>query len=211
MDKKQKTLFSTILIVTLLIVFLAGCTIAKYNATYLAKIDTEIAKFNFNVTGWSATQTKEIKLQDTLALVSLEDEKIAPGTAGQFKIEIDASDSNVDVEYHVDVSEVGTLPENIKFRVVKEDEMSFINYSSLTELANSELTGIISKTDSNKIQHFIINWEWPYESYESIDIEDKKTLEDAKDTKIGTGNMKNSENMFDYVAYVNVIGSQVKL
>ena len=47
MDKKQKTLFVSILVILLLIVFLIGFTFAKYYSTYNGIGNAKIAKWNF--------------------------------------------------------------------------------------------------------------------------------------------------------------------
>ena len=59
MDKKQKTMLISILLILLLIVFLAGYTFAKYYSSYTAGANAQIAKWNFKVTDWSTTETEE--------------------------------------------------------------------------------------------------------------------------------------------------------
>lgn len=208
MDKKQKTMFVSILVILLLIVFLAGYTFAKYYSSYNGNGNTEIAKWNFKVTGWSTSQTEEIALVNTANVVSLEDGKIAPGASGEFEIELDARDSEVDVKYYVETVESGNKPSNLLFSVKKDGVSSGMQYSSLQELAEKELNGVISKNDSDQIENLQIVWDWPYETG---DTDEAIAVEDGEDTAAGTGSVEGKENVFDYSFSLKVIGTQAKV
>lgn len=204
MDKKQKTMLISILVVLLLIVFLAGYTFAKYYTSYSAETSTQIAKWNFKVNGWSALQTKEISLANTADIISLENGKIAPGSHGKFDIGIDATGSEVDVKYYVEAEETGNKPSNILFSVNKDGVKGTKKYSSMTELAEKELTGVIKKIDDDQTTNLEIIWEWPYETKEDI------TNGDIEDTQYGTGTVKGKEGKFDYAFTLKVVGTQAK-
>ena len=49
MDKKQKTLLVSILVVLLLMVFLAGFTFARYYTIYQGEGSLQVAKWSFKV------------------------------------------------------------------------------------------------------------------------------------------------------------------
>lgn len=208
MDKKQKTMLVSILIVLLLIVFLTGYTFAKYYSTYSGEARTEIAKWNFKVNGWSSLETEEIPLINTADTVSLEEGKIAPGAGGKFEIGIDASNSDVDVKYCIEATETGNKPSNLVFSVNKDGVKGTRKYSSISELAQAELNGVIRKAEENKTENLEIVWEWPYETGN-----DENTIfdEDIEDTKFGTGVVEGKEDMFDYSFSLKVIGTQAKV
>lgn len=207
-DKKQKTMFCSILIFLLLIVFLAGYTFAKYYSSYSAIGSAQIAKWNFKVTDWSTSETEEIFLVNTADDISLEDGKIAPGAQGEFEIELDARDSEVDVKYYIEASESGNKPSNLLFRVKKDGTESENQYASIEELAEAELTGVISKNDETQIKRLTIIWNWPYETGKNSE---EIASEDKEDTAAGTGTVTGQENVFDYSFSLKVVGTQAKV
>lgn len=208
MDKKQKTLLVSILIVLILIVVLIGYTFAKYYSNYNGQASAQIAKWNFKVTDWSTEQTEQISLLNTANVVSLEDGKIAPGASGQFEIELDATGSEVDVKYYIEAIESGNKPSNLLFSVNKNGVASGVQYASLQELAEAELLGVIGKSTERKIENLQIVWNWPYETGDNIET---ITAEDGEDTEAGTGNVEGQENVFDYSFTLKVVGTQAKI
>ena len=208
MDKKQKTMLISILIILLLIVFLAGYTFAKYYSSYTASANAQIAKWNFKVTDWSTVETEEISLVNTTNIVTLEDGKIAPGAGGEFEIELDARESEVDVKYYIEATESGHKPSNLLFGVKKDGVLSENKYSSIKELAEAELTGVISKSDSTQVEKLQIVWDWPYETG---DTDEAIKAEDSEDTSAGNGSVAGQENVFDYTFSLKVVGTQAKV
>ena len=208
MDKKQKTMLISILIILLLIVFLAGYTFAKYYSSYTASANAQIAKWNFKVTDWSTTETEKISLINTANVVSLEDGKIAPGASGEFEIELDARDSEVDVKYYIEATESGHKPSNLLFSVKKDGVSTENKYSSIQELAEAELNGVISKSDATQIEKLQIVWDWPYETGDTAEA---IGFEDGEDTAVGTGSVEGQENVFDYSFSLKVVGTQAKV
>lgn len=207
-DKKQKTMLVSILMILLLIVFLAGFTFAKYYSSYNGIGRAQIAKWNFKVTDWSTSETEAISLINTAEDISLEDGKIAPGANGEFEIELDARDSEVDVKYMIEAVEAGNKPSNLLFRVEKDGVSSGNQYSSMQELAKAELNGVISKSDETQVENLIITWDWPYETGETAE---EIASEDGEDTAVGTGSVAGQENVFDYSFTLKVVGTQAKV
>ena len=213
MEKKtsniqQKTRFVSILIILLLIVFLAGYTFAKYYTSYNGIGTAQIAKWNFKVTDWSTSETEQIFLVNTADEISLEDGRIAPGANGEFEIELDARDSEVDVKYYIEANETGNKPSNLLFSVKKDGIASKTEYSSLQALAEAELKGVISKSDDTQLEKLTIVWNWPYETGET---DEEIASEDGEDTAAGTGNVAGQEDVFDYSFSLKVVGTQAKV
>ena len=207
MDKKQKTMLVSILVILLLIVFLAGYTFAKYYTNYEGSSSLQIAKWNFKVNNWSAYETNEISLADTASEVDLEDGKIAPGFVGQAQLILDASDSEVDIGYSITATENGNKPQNMKFQAIIDGEETTL-YGSLTELVNATLTDKkILKSDENQTRTITIKAIWPYETG-TTDEEIKSA--DLIDTADGTGTTEGKENVFDYTFALKVVGAQAK-
>lgn len=207
-DKKQKTMFVSILILLLLIVFVAGYTFAKYYSSYQGMGTARIAKWNFKVTDWSTSETEKISLINTANEVSLEDGKIAPGASGEFELELDARNSEVDVKYDIEAVESGNKPSNLLFSLKKDGVSTGNTYSSVQELAEAELNGVISKSDSTQIENLTIVWNWPYETGEN---KEQIAMEDGEDTAVGTGSVAGQEDVFDYSFSLKVIGTQAKV
>lgn len=208
MDKKQKTMLVSIFIILLLVMVLVGYTFAKYFSDYDGQGSAQIAKWSFKVTDWSTSETEEISLVNTANIVSLEDGKIAPGASGEFEIELDATGSEVDVKYYIEAIESGNKPSNLLFSVIKNGVSSNTQYSSLEELAEAELFGVIGKKDSNKKEKLKIVWNWPYETGENLET---ISAEDKEDTAVGTGNVEGKEKVFDYSFTLKVVGTQAKV
>lgn len=209
MDKKQKTMIGSILAILLIIAVLAGYTLAKYYSSYDGRGNLEIAKWNFKVDGWTEEDTNEISLIETLDYedrVDLEEGKIAPGFDGKVELQLDATDSEVDVEYYIEATENGHKPSNLVFYAEMAGEETK-TYATLEELALKELKGTILKTDSNKVENIVIHCTWPYET----GTDDASILkEDGEDTAAGTGSVEGQENVFDYSFSLKIVGTQAK-
>ena len=206
MGKRQKTMLVSILVILLLIVFLAGYTFAKYYTSYNGSGTLQIAKWSFKVDNWSVYETNEVSLADTASEVNLDDGKIAPGFVGQAQLDLDASDSEVDVAYSIKAIESGHKPENMIFQAVI-DGQNTTTYSTLTDLANNELNDKILKSDANQTKTIIIKAIWPFETG---DTNDEIEVADKVDTAAGTGTTEGKENVFDYTFALKVIGTQAK-
>lgn len=204
MDKKQKKMFVSISMVFLLIVLLTGFTFAKYYSSYQAKAALEIAKWSFKVDGWSEETTTTIGLSNLQSKVDLEDGKMAPGFDGRVEIEIDASGSEVDVDYHIEADEDGHKPDNLLFKAIIDGEET-TTYSTLEALAEAELKGTILRTDANKVVPITICCVWPYETGSN---EEEIKMQDEEDTAVGTGTFEGKENLYDYTFSLKVVGTQ---
>ena len=201
MDKRQRKMLASILLILLLIAVSVGFTFAKYFSTYNGNGALQVAKWSFKVDGWSTSQTKQISLSDTESEVDLEDGKMAPGFDGRVELELDASDSEVDVQYYIEATENGYKPSNLIFQAIV-DGVPTATYSTLQALAENELTGTIRKSDSSQVKNITICCIWPFETGED---DDEIADEDEEDTADGM-----MENAADYTFSLKVIGTQAK-
>lgn len=192
MDKKQKRMLLSVLIILLILCVVLGYTFAKYYSMYEGKANQKIAKWNFKVNNWEASPTETINLLDT----TTNGQVIAPGSEGNFEIDIDASGSEVDVRYSIVATQTGNIPENMRFYVQKEGSSTKNGpYSDFQTMVNEQMTNTIAKSDTNKKANFVVYWEWPYDSGN-----------DEADNK--AGQLANS-GMVDYTLTLQVIGTQV--
>ena len=214
MSKKKKIFIACIGIAVLCLAITLGYTYSKYVYTVPVKGTASVARWSFDGAISNTSEdlvTKEISLADSMnSNDSVVSKKIATGTSGSFKIIIDATGSEVGVDYDVFVADdadetegEGKKPANLYFTCNDLLTGKGEKFYSLKEMLNSEeenksnLSGTIAKDAASKKKVITINWEWPYESNE-------KGLEqgDVQDTK--------DSNINDYRFTLNIVGKQAK-
>lgn len=170
MTKKKKTLLIVLAIVLLVVLIIAGVTLSKYFQTINGSASTQIASWSFKANAGSEAITD-------ITLESSDGEKIAPGSSGSFQIKVDATGSDVDVDYSVNVSSE-KLPTNMIFYIDEGD-----TYTSLNELASAKLTGTLT-TSGSQTKTYTVYWNWPYESYDATSnaLLDNEDMADAAST-----------------------------
>ena len=198
MTKKQRALRVCLVVALVLLIFLVGYTFAKYYSEIKGRGRGSIAKWSF-VANNSKETIQTISLVDTANEVSLVEGKIAPGTKGSFDIVIDATGSEVGVDYKVNVAEETNLPTNLLYNVTMDGETSE-TYSSLKELAQEELEGNLDTINGEFTKTITVNWEWPYETLNG----DSVTEGDAADLVDGT------KDNLNYEFVLQIIGTQAK-
>ncbi len=109
---------------------------------------------------------QEINLMQTINTKNLINEKIEPGTNGDFEIVLT---SNQDLKYQIGFISKNVKPKNLQFYISETGE----KYSTLENL-QEELKGEIIKNQTIKIRIF---WEWKYE------VDPKEDEQDTKDGK----------------------------
>ena len=199
MTKQKRALRICLVVALVLLIFLVGYTFAKYYSEIKGGGNGTIAKWSF-VANNSKDTIQTISLVDTANNVSLVEGKIAPGTKGSFDIVIDATGSEVGVDYEVNVAEETNLPTNLLYKVTVDGKTSE-SYSSLTELADAELTGNLDTINGDFSKTITVEWEWPYETINENGV----TEGDAADLIDGT-----KENL-NYEFVLQIIGTQSKL
>ena len=95
-----------------------------------------------------------------------------PGSRGVFNIVIDATGSDVDVEYNVEFLNETKKPKNVIF------QYDTYKVNSIKEL-NQYLSGTISANEEYKKRIITVDWIWPLDSNDDIqDTEDGKNIEE---------------------------------
>ena len=178
------------LLIMLLLTGAGGYTYARYISQEKGNGSAEIAKWAFKIDKGGA-ETKTIKLTNTVSKDTLVNGKIAPGTSGEFKIILDARDSEVGVDYTVRFMNEKNKPTNVVFSYMGE------KYKSLTKIG--DIIGTIKPT-GDKTQVITISWEWPYQTGDTGQLQQ---INDDTDTREAN---TISEYTFDLVA----IGTQSK-
>ena len=182
MSFKKKILIIALILVDITICFLGGQTYSKYKAEVKGENQNgaEIAGWNFNVNGTSR-ELKSINLMQTCKQETLTNGKIAPGTSGYFDIIIDATGTEVGIEYQVIFENEQSKPTNLTFTYENA------KYNSLKEL-EKVLKGNINANDSEKTKVITVDWQWNYESGNSqIDTQEGLTLSNYTFDIIVTG------------------------
>lgn len=139
--------------------------------------ENNIPQYSFNVT-YKGIDFKDINLLDTINKKTLINEKIAPGTNGQFEIILNSKE---DIEYEINFESLNQKPRYLKFNLEGNNR----EFDTLEELGR-ELKGSIVK---NKTKNIHINWEWKY----GDDL-----IKDIQDTKDGINIQKYNFKIYTY-------------
>ena len=123
-------------------------------------------KFEFDVK-FKNTKLKNVDLLDTINQEKNVNEKIAPGTNGNFSIILK---SNKNANYKIQFESYNQKPVNLRFKAFCDGEIISTEKNSLEELSEN-LDGNIKK---NEIKIIIVNWFWDYENdgNKNADIQD---------------------------------------
>lgn len=191
MNKKKKILLVAIILLMMLLSFIGGKTFSKYVSQIQGAGTAEIANWIFKVNG-KEDIVQSVNLLSTYNNETLINNKIAPGTSGSFNIVVDATGSEVGVDYTINFLNESEKPQNLVFI---HNEQKYTNLQELGE----DLSGTIDANDENKTRTITIYWEWQYEVGENQN-------EIHQNDMIDTKNAKEIEN---YHFDINVIGTQV--
>mgnify|MGYP003302086622 CR=1 FL=1 len=171
MKKKTKKIIGIVCAILLIVLLQAiGITYAKYIASESGSGHAKVAKWAFQIVK-DGEETKTINLASTVDKETLIDGKIAPGTSGTFEISVDASGSEVDLDYTIEFANEKNKPNNLVF-VYKG-----LNYKSLSDI---KISGKIENYKENKVKNESITWKWNYETGKT---EDEITTNDKLDTQ----------------------------
>ena len=191
MSKSKKIILLLAILIAIVLSFIGGQTFSKYITEVRGEGIAEVARWSFKVNGQDE-EVQTINLASTCNNETLIDNKIAPGTEGNFKIIVDGTGSDVGIDYSIKFENESTKPQNLKF---KYDEKE---YNSIAEL-QEDLTGTINTNDPEKTKTLSIDWKWAYETGENLE-------EITQNDKIDTQNAKSISN---YTFDVIVTGTQV--
>ena len=136
--------------------YVAG-TYAKYTSTLTASGTATVAKWAF--TDDNSNVDLDLDLTTSVDPTSLVQDRIAPGTAGSFELELSNATSEVGVEFTITFSTATNIPTNLVF-----------DYNGTTfNPTNGTITGTIAQGDTITIP---IDWEWAYYTSASADAAD---------------------------------------
>ena len=188
---KKKAVIIIAILVAIVLSFIGGQTYSKYVTEVRGDGTAQIATWDFKVNG-QKEEVQTISLGSTYDNSTLVNGKIAPGTEGNFQIIVDATGSDVGIDYKIKFSDETTKPANLKFYYQE------VEYNSILELGEA-LSGTINADDENKSKTFDIKWKWNYET-------GSNPTEIASNDKIDT---QNAQEITNYEFDVIVSGTQV--
>jgi len=179
--KKQKNIGSNILIVVLIFLVIASVCAglfawAKYQTTINGTATGETAKWSFKVTdGNTETANIDFPMSRTDNNTSVAEGKIAPGTYGEMKIEVDASGTETSLIYRIE-AQMENAPKNLKF-------YSDSNRTNQLNVTDNKFTksGYMMLNEIGKREE-IIYWEWPYETGTTAEWIEKNDEIDTEDS-----------------------------
>jgi len=179
--KKQKNIGSNILIVVLIFLAIASVCAglfawAKYQTTINGTATGETAKWSFKVTdGNTETANIDFPMSRTDNNTSVVEGKIAPGTYGEMKIEVDASGTETSLIYRIE-AQMENAPKNLKF-------YSDSNRTIQLNVTDNKFTknGYMMLNEIGKREE-IIYWEWPYETGTTAEWIEKNDEIDTEDS-----------------------------
>lgn len=188
MKKSKKIVLLVIAIVAITLLFVGGRAYAKYMARVTGQGTADIAAWSFKVNE-NEEKLQTISLKSTINNSSLVNNKTAPGTEGEFQIKLDATGSEVGINYVIKFENESQKPTNLKFTYGGK------TYNSLKNL-QQDLTGTINANDENKVKAITVGWNWKYEtgntaqeiaSNDLIDTQDAKQMSNYTFDIIATG------------------------
>lgn len=188
---KKKVIIIIAILAAIILSFIGGQTYSKYVTEVRGDGTAQIATWDFKVNG-QKEEVQTISLGSTYDSSTLVNGKIAPGTEGNFQIKVDATGSDVGIDYKIKFSDETNKPANLKFYYQE------VEYNSVLELGEN-LSGTINADDENKSKTFDIKWKWNYET-------GSNPTEVASNDKIDT---QNAQEITNYEFDVIVSGTQV--
>ena len=191
MSKKKTALLVICLLLAIILSFMIGKTFSKYISEVKGTGTAEIANWVFKVNG-KEDVIQNVNLLSTYNNETLINNKVAPGTSGSFNIVVDATGSEVGVDYAIQFLNESEKPQNLIFTY--DDQQ----YTTVQDL-EKDLSGTINANDENKTRTITIYWEWQYQTGENENEINQNDI-------IDTNNAKQLEN---YTFDICVAGTQV--
>ena len=191
MSKKKTALLVICLLLAIILSFMIGKTFSKYISEVKGTGTAEIANWVFKVNG-KEDAIQNVNLLSTYNNETLINNKVAPGTSGSFNIVVDATGSEVGVDYVIQFLNESEKPQNLIFTY--DDQQ----YTTIQDL-EKDLSGTINANDENKTRTITIYWEWQYQTGENENEINQNDI-------IDTNNAKQLEN---YTFDIYVAGTQV--
>ncbi len=192
MNKNKKIVLITIVaIIAIIMSFIGGQVYAKYMSKITGSGTADIASWSFKVNE-KDEKMQTISLKSTINNNTLVNNKIAPGTEGNFQIKIDATGAEVGIDYKIIFENEKNKPTNLIFEYENK------KYNSIVEL-QKDLIGTINADEKEKIKTLNINWKWPYETGKNQNEINQNDVIDTNEAK----------NIGNYTFDVIITGTQV--
>lgn len=195
MRKSKKIVLTIIAIIAIILSFVGGHAYAKYMSRVTGKGTADIANWSFKVNE-KEDKIQTISLKSTINNSTLLNNKIAPGTEGNFQIKLDATNTEVGINYAVKFENETKKPTNLKFTYEGK------TYNSLIDL-QKDLIGTINADEENKEKTLTIGWNWLYQTgttaeeisvNDAIDTQEGKTITNYSFDIIVTGTQVTPQN-----------------
>ena len=164
---KNKKLIVISVLLLLLVSLNLGKTYGLFETNAKAESAMEVGKWKISLNDSDVTLAKTITFDDFAFNGSTHTETgyLAPGSTGEFEIELDVSNCDTSVEYNLsfDKTEYDNHP-NIELKIYDEDTHQ--------EVSDEVLTGVIKLSDASKKRKFKIKIIWnDIEEYNENDNE----------------------------------------
>ncbi len=147
------------IVILAIIIGLIGFAYAKYQTSLTGQAEEQIAKWNFKVTA-NSKENLNIDLAETRFendTTEVDRAKVAPGTAGELILNVDATGSEVSLTYDIDI-DISNVPENLIF--YSDSEMKNAIYKE-NEKININGFFMHNETQTKSIP---IYWSWAIET-----------------------------------------------
>ncbi len=151
--------------------------IARYKTSLNGNGTASIAKWSFKVksSGSETLDIPDFSKTRTDGNNKVASNKIAPGTSGEFQIEIDARENETALTYDIDVK-FKDKPQNLRFYIDEER-------TSELELKDNamQVSGFLSLDDIQNIVTRKVYWDWKYETGNTTEEIEKNDIIDSED------------------------------
>ena len=131
-------------------------TWARYRSVVGNNVEAQIAKWSFKVNG-EEEKFATIDLADTIDFTHVTTDKIAPGTYGSFDLDIDATGSEVSLDYYININ-VTDKPTNLKFYT----DNTYATILPISADNKIYLDGEFLISDPTMREIRTIYWKWDY-------------------------------------------------
>ena len=175
LKKSKKIVLLLVAIVAIIFSFIGGQSYAKYMSKVTGQGTADIASWSFKVNE-NEEKMQTISLKSRQNNSTLLNNKIAPGTEGEFQIKLDATGTDVGINYAIKFENETRKPTNLKFTYDGK------KYNSLSDL-QKDLIGIINADEQEKNKTLTIGWNWKYETGSTQQEISANDLIDTKEAK----------------------------
>ena len=148
--KEKKVVLFVLLGIILSLVGIGGASYSLYKSSPRGRTSGAIANWNFTVN--NSKDTFSIDLAKNANNVN--NGKLAPGSYGSFDIKLDASSTDVDVNYKITFNNLKGKPDNLNFYLDSA-------YTRKIELDKDAISDVI-KFGDNMVKNVTIYWKWDY-------------------------------------------------